>query len=62
MQEGYESLDEMIPRINEEKLIIYLRCMNTVWMIPIILWIPAVVDHLDDLTDIDVSRDILASA
>lgn len=62
MQEGYESLDEMIPRIMR----------GEVKYIPMVyeygaddsddIMDSAVVDHLDDLTDVDVSRDILASA
>ena len=62
MQEGYESLDEMIPRImrGEVKYIptVYEYGMDDSDNI----MDSAVVDHLDDLTDVDVSRDILASA
>lgn len=60
MQEGYESLDEMIPRIMR----------GEVKYIPMVYEYGAddsddimdsvVVDHLDDLTDVDFSRDILA--
>lgn len=62
MQEGYESLDEMIPRImrGEVKYIPMLYEYGTDDSDNIMD--SAVVDHLDDLTDIDVSRDILASA
>ena len=62
MQEGYESLEEMIPRIMRGEV----KYIPTVYEYGADdsddIMDSVVVDHLDDLTDIDASKDILASA
>lgn len=62
VQEGYESLDEMIPRIirGEVKAIPMIYEFGNVDDDEILDF--PVVDDLDDLTDIDVSKDIISSA
>lgn len=63
LQEGYESLDEMIPRIIRGEIAPVHRIFEFGADVDEDKVLDStVVDDLDDLTDIDVAKDIVSSA